>query len=87
MSIPQTPTRHTITYTEMETLARTLTVDALLAEHDVLAATVADPGDAWPGDVGRHLAAERLKAITEEITRRERLERMGIYAAREAAVR
>jgi len=71
----------------MLALARTMTVDALLAESDVLAATVADPGDDWPGDVGRHLAGERLTAITEEITRRERLERMGLFAARESAAR
>jgi len=64
-----------------------MTIDALLAEHDVQAATVADPGEDWPGDVGRHLAGERLRAITEEITRRERLERMGLYAARESAAR
>jgi hypothetical protein len=85
MSIAQPPP--TVTFTEMQTLARTMTVDALLAEHDVLAATVADPGDAWPGDVGRHLAGERLKAITDEIIRRERLQRMGLFAARESTAR
>jgi len=87
VSIPQTPPRHTITYDEMLALARTMTVDALLAEHDVVSATVADPGEDWPGDIGRHLAGERLKAITEEIIRRERLQRMGLFAARESAAR
>jgi len=67
----------------MLALARTMTLDALLAEADVQAATVADPGEDWPGDVGRHLAAERLKAITEETTRRERLRRLTFYTARE----
>jgi len=71
----------------MLTLARTMTADALLAEHDVLAATVADPGDDWPGDTGRHLATERLTAVVEEITRRDRLQRQNRYAPRESTER
>jgi zona occludens toxin (predicted ATPase) len=71
----------------MLTLAKMMTIDALLAEHDVWAATVADPGEDWPGDVGRHLAGERMKAVLEEITRRERLQRLNLYAGRESTER
>ncbi len=86
-SIPQATPNHTATYVEMVALARSMTVDALLAEHDVLAATVADPGEDWPGDTGRYLAASRLTAVAEELARRERLQRLNRYAPRESTER
>jgi hypothetical protein len=56
--------------------ARDYSADALLAFADGFAATVADTDAALPGEVGRHLARERLRAVRAELERRERLSRI-----------
>lgn len=55
---------------------RAYSTDALQAFGDAFAIDVADDDPDWPGPVGRHLAAERLRAIRDELSRRERLHRL-----------
>lgn len=56
--------------------ARELSTDALLSFADALSFTIADDDPVFPGPVGRRLAGERLRAVREEIARRERLARV-----------
>jgi len=56
--------------------ARDYSTDALLSFADAFRATVADPDAAYPGEVGRLIAGERLRAVRDELTRRERLSRL-----------
>jgi len=57
--------------------AKHLSVDALLSWRDVLTADLADDDPDCPGPAGRHLAAERRRAVDAEIARRDRLSRIG----------
>ena len=65
------------TYDDALLACREMSTDALLAAADALSFTVADPDPELPGEVGRILAAERLRAVRTELDRRERLHRIG----------
>jgi len=67
----------------MVIIARNMGEDELLAESDILLATVADDDDDFPGVVGRDLAGERLRAVQDELDRRSRLRAMGTVRFRE----
>jgi len=62
---------------DAEAEAKRLSVDALAQWRDVLTADLADDDPDCPGPTGRCLAAERRRAVDAEITRRERLSRIG----------
>ena len=53
--------------------ARALSTDAIMAELEVLALDISDPDPDWPGDIGRWLAGERLRAFEAELDRRARI--------------
>lgn len=53
--------------------ARALSIDALLAEMQVLASDLEDPDPDWPGEAGRWLASERLRAYEAELERKTRI--------------
>src|SRR5215216_2982039 len=55
--------------------ARGYSTDALLAMAETFAIDVADPDPDWPGESGRFLASERLRAIQTELERRKRIAR------------
>jgi len=69
------------THREAVACARHMSPDALAAWRDVLAVDVADPDPDYPGPTGRHLAAERLRAVDGELARRERVARIAGGAA------
>jgi len=56
--------------------ARGHSSDALQAMAEVFAIDAVDPDPAWPGETGRFLARERLRAIQTELNRRERVARL-----------
>lgn len=56
--------------------AREYSSDALHSFAETFAIDAADPDPDWPGDVGRFLASERLRAVQHELARRERLARL-----------
>ena len=64
------------TYREAVACARDKSPDALAQWRDVLTVDVADPDPDYPGPVGRHLAAEGLRAVDAELARRERVARV-----------
>lgn len=64
------------TYGDALVDARDHSPDALLAMREVFAHDAVDPDPEFPGDVGRVLARERVRAITVELARRERLARL-----------
>jgi hypothetical protein len=63
-------------YDDALVAAHGYSADALLAIADAFSATVADPDPGFPGETGRHLASERLRAVRAELIRRERLSRI-----------
>lgn len=56
--------------------ARDYSTDALLSFADAFRATAVDEAPDFPGPTGRILAQERLRAIRDELARRERLSRI-----------
>lgn len=68
-------------YREALIAARDYSADALLSFADAFAATVADADAEFPGEVGRTLAATRLRAVRAELQRRERLSRIAAGVA------
>lgn len=68
-------------YREASIAARDYSTDALLSFADAFAATVADADAEFPGEVGRALAAARLRAVQGELDRRERLARIAVGVA------
>lgn len=65
-----------LTYRDAVAEARHKSPDALLQWRDVLTADLADDDGNFPGVAGRELAAERLRAVDAELSRRERLSRL-----------
>ncbi len=63
-------------YRDAEVEARSLSTDALLAGIEVCALDVEDPDPEWPGETGRWLAAERIRAYEAELERRTRIIRL-----------
>jgi len=67
---------HSDTYRDCQADARGYTVDALRSYLEIFAVDMADPNPDWPGPVGRHLAAERHRAVTDELDRRVRISKL-----------
>lgn len=63
-------------YDDALVAARDHSADMLLACADAFQATVMDEDAEFPGEVGRFMAAERLRAIRTELERRERNSRL-----------
>jgi hypothetical protein len=63
-------------YRDAALAARSCSVDALLALADVFRRDANDPDPVFPGEIGRFLATERLRAITDELHRHERVSRI-----------
>jgi hypothetical protein len=77
----EVPRDDSTTFRDALLAARDHSADALLAMADALTATVNDSDEDFPGPVGRLLAGERLRAITDELARRERLSRIAAGVA------
>ncbi len=73
---PQDSETPSTIYRDAEVTARSLSTDALLAEAEVFAIDAQDPNPEWPGETGRWLAAERLRAYEAELARRTRIIRL-----------
>jgi hypothetical protein len=62
-----------LVYRDAQVDCRSWSTDQLLAALEVVNLDIEDPDDAWPGDVGRHLAGERRRAYEVEVERRVRI--------------
>lgn len=63
-------------YREMTNAVRGYSVDALLSFADWLSRDANDPDEVFPGEVGRFLANAKLRAVTDELRRHERISRL-----------
>lgn len=64
--------------------ARHYSADALQGFADVFATDAVDPDDDFPGETGRFLASERLRACQDDLARRDRLDRLNSNLPRTA---
>jgi len=77
MTLPQHTTnrmggnRPSAVYRDAEIDARGYSRDVLLAYRDVFRTDAADDDPVWPGEAGRYIARERLRAFEAELARRD----------------
>ncbi len=73
---PQDSETPSTIFCDAQVEARAWSTDQLLAGIEVCALDVEDPDPEWPGETGRWMAGERLRAYGAELERRTRIIRL-----------